>query len=114
VSGGEVRSQHLTADELLAMRDGEHVWVALKRMCEALGLDAASQARRLKGQPWATTVTTTAVAEDGKTRELFCLDIECVPMWLATIQADRVRPETRAKLALVASEAEVHRGGVAR
>lgn len=86
-------------DELLASQDAEgRVWVVLKRMCEALGVHETTQARKLKDKAWATTVMMTAVAEDGKNRDVFALDIECVPMWLATIEPKRVSEACREKL----------------
>jgi hypothetical protein len=39
--------------------------------------------------PWATTVMITAVAADGKQRELFCRSLETLPMWLAVINPNR-------------------------
>ena len=85
-------------DELEAVRNGEHVDVVVKRVCEALGVDHASQQTKLKSQAWATVVMIPTVAEDGKLREVFALDLESLPMWLVTIHASKVRPELREKL----------------
>lgn len=87
-------------DDLQAVREGDRVWVVLKRACEALGLTDQSQATKLKDKAWATTTMVVAVAEDGKNRELFCLDLDCLPMWLATIDASRVSEEARERLTL--------------
>lgn len=86
------------AESVQAVKDGEAVWVVIKRVCEALGIDHDSQRQKLASKPWATTVLITAVAEDGKNREVFCADIDSLPMWLATIDANRVKPEARFKL----------------
>lgn len=45
------------------------------------------------------------VAEDGRTRETQCLDLDALPMWLATINPSKVKPELRAKLELFQREA---------
>lgn len=85
-------------DVLDAIQDERGVWVGVKRACENVGVDADSQGRRLKSQPWATTAVMTVVAADGKSREMLMAHLDCLPMWLATIEASRVREEIRPKL----------------
>lgn len=86
-------------DELLATQDetGE-VHVALRRMCENLGLDPKSQHEKLKRSAWATMVMITTVAEDGKQRAMSMLPLRAVPMWLAGIDVERVGAHVREKL----------------
>jgi hypothetical protein len=86
------------AESVQTVREGDSVWVVVKRVCEALGIAEQRQAAKLKAKPWATTTLVVAVAEDGKNREVFCLDLESLPMWLATIDANKVAPEARFKL----------------
>lgn len=79
----------------------EDGWLVLRSGCEALGVDAEAQRKRLVGpdcRAWAITSVMEAVAQDGKIREVFCIHIDTVPMWLATISASRVRPAVRPKL----------------
>lgn len=71
--------------------DGTHV--ALRPVCETLGLDADGQLQRLKRQSWATTVIMTGVAADGRTREMVFIDRRTFTMWLATIDTGRVKDE---------------------
>lgn len=80
-------------------------FVPLKPMCQALGLDDDAQRRKLDQAEWATTVMITAVAEDGKLRQMVALDADHVPMWLATIQASRVSGEARPLLVAYQREA---------
>lgn len=80
-------------------------WIVVRRMCEVLGIDAASQWRRLQNLSWATVVTMTTVAADGKNRDLFCLHVDSVPMWLATIDENRVNEAARPKLQRFQKEA---------
>lgn len=68
-------------------------YVALRPVCEALGLDADSQLQRIKRQPWATTVIMTGVAADGKMHEMTFIDRRTFTMWLATIDTGRVKNE---------------------
>ncbi|WP_425305168.1 phage antirepressor N-terminal domain-containing protein [Corynebacterium diphtheriae] len=39
---------------------------------------------------WATTVKMTGVGLDGKNREMTCIDLRTLTMWLATIDTNRV------------------------
>lgn len=72
--------------------------IVVRTGCERLGLGYEGQRQKLADpvrSPWATTFTTQAVAQDGKNREVFCLHVESVPGWLATIDASRVDEEYR-------------------
>lgn len=81
--------------ELQAMlRQGEGHLV-LRPACDDLGLDFSGQLQRLKRQPWATMGIMTTAGADSKERELVGLHVDSVPMWLATIQTSRVKPERR-------------------
>ena len=68
-------------------------YVALRPVCEALGLDVHSQRHRLQRQSWATEVIMTSVAADGKTREMVFIDRRTFTMWLATIDTGRINDE---------------------
>jgi phage antirepressor YoqD-like protein len=80
-------------------------WVVLKRMCEVLGLDANAQKQRLDRSHWATACMIHAVGNDGKQREMYCVSVDTVPMWLATIDANRCQESVRPKLELFQKEA---------
>lgn len=87
-------------DELHAIEQDGKPWVVLKPMCEALGLEPTAQWRRIQRQAWArgcTAIMATQVAGQG--REVFCLNLDIVPMWLATISTGRIADlAVRAKL----------------
>lgn len=85
-------------DALQAVREGEQVWVVVKRVCEALGITDQGQAVKLKAKPWAVTTMIVATGPDGRNYESFCLSLDSLPMWLAGIEPGRVRPEAREKL----------------
>lgn len=93
---------------LEAVKVDETVWVSVRRMCDALGIDEEAQRQKLTNRertPWATTFVTKAVADDGKLRDVFCLDLDSVPMWLATIDTSRVAEHVRPKIIVYQREA---------
>ena len=60
--------------------------VALRPVCEALGLDFSSQRHRLKRKTWACAVImTTQMPGDDQRRDVTFLDRRTFTMWLATI-----------------------------
>lgn len=91
-------------DKIQACREGEAVSVVIKRVCEALGIDHARQLQKLKSKPWATVGLMSTVAEDGKSRDVACVNLDALPMWLATIEPSRVSESVRAKLAAYQTE----------
>ena len=64
--------------------------VALRPVCDSLGLDFSGQLQRLQHQSWATVGVTPTVAADGKTREMAVIDRRAFTMWLATIDTGRL------------------------
>jgi P22_AR N-terminal domain len=92
-------------DQLQAVRDGDKVWVPIRRISEVFDLSHQGQFERLRGAPWAVIKMILTVAEDGKVRETACLDLDSFPMWLATIQPGRVKAEQRERLGLYQREA---------
>src|ERR1700752_1504713 len=78
---------------LQAVRIDGRPFVALRPLCDSLGIDYASQHTKLRRRSWATVVVKTMVAADGKTREMVLIDRSTLTMWLATIDERRVRTE---------------------
>lgn len=70
----------------------------LRRVCAALGIDDSTQQVKLKGKAWATTGFIPAVDASGKVRIQFCIDLDSLPMWLATIEPSRVSEDIRPTL----------------
>ena len=61
-------------------------YVALRPVCESLGLDADGQLQRLKRQPWTCTVIMPVqVPGDDQSREMIIIDRRTFTMWPATI-----------------------------
>ena len=92
-------------DELEAFRDGDRLWVVARRVTEVLGIDIEGQRRKLNEAPWAVTDMISATGPDGKQYDTFCLELDCLPMWLATINPKKVRSALRPKLILYQKEA---------
>lgn len=84
--------------ELEAVKKDGKVWVSVRRCCESLGIDDATQKEKLKTKEWATYGFIPSVGADGKRREQFMIDLDSFPMWLGTIEASRVREEIRPML----------------
>lgn len=85
-------------DTLEAACDGQRVWVSVRRVCDVLGLAVQPQLTKLRGKRWATITTIVTVAEDGKRREVAAINLDALPMWLATVDASRVAEQARPAL----------------
>ena len=77
---------------------GEH-YVVLARLCDPFHLDVKTQAEKVNSFAWSTWGIFPMVAADGKTREQVCLSIRSVAGWLFTINAGKIAPHLREKLA---------------
>jgi hypothetical protein len=93
------------ADDLMAVQSDGSQWAALKPMCDSLGIDTWTQQRKLNSKSWATTSVMTVVAADGKPREMAMVDSRTIPMWLATIDENKVNAVSRPKLIAYQREA---------
>ncbi|EIJ30050.1 antirepressor N-terminal domain protein [Bifidobacterium longum subsp. longum 44B] len=81
-------------------------WMAsLRRMCENLGVDYKTQARKLKEKKWAVVVIMPTTGSDGKTYEMAMIDRRTMTMWLAGINPSKVKPELREKIEAYQCEA---------
>lgn len=90
---------HGHALTVITDQDGARL-VAMKPICEAIGLGWQSQHKRIQRHPVlaATVAMMTMVAEDGKDRELTCLPLDMLNGWLFGVDASRVKPEIRETL----------------
>lgn len=78
--------------------------VPLRGMVENLGLNYSTQVEKLKRKSWTWMSTVPVVAADGKTREMTCIDLRTLTMWLATIDENRVSEEARPLVVAYQSE----------
>ena len=86
-------------DEILCITDDAGtVWIAVRRMCENMGLSRQGQQVKIMGDPkfvWHDIVLHDA---SGRKQEMFCLRLDHVEGWLMSINANRVKAGVREKL----------------
>ena len=93
------------ADALMATQFDGREWAALKPMCETLGIDFPAQLRKLQGRSWAVVAQRAMTAADGKTYQTTVVDSETIPLWLATIDENRVADDAKPRLIAYQREA---------
>lgn len=92
-------------EQLEAVRDDGRVMVSIRRVCDVLGVRMTGQLAKLRVKPWAVVQMICTTGPDGKTYEAACIELDALPMWLATIEPGRVKPELRDKLVVYQREA---------
>lgn len=93
------------ADDLMAAQFDGREWASLRHMCDSLGVDYVTQLRKLRSRSWATVGQRPMVAADGKVRDMILIDAQTIPLWLASIDENRVNAESRGKLIAYQREA---------
>lgn len=91
-------------EEILAVEIEGQPWVIFRHAVESIGLDYASQYRKIMSRTWANRCSVTTVATDGSLREMTAVDVPTLLAWLATVNDARVAASVRDKL--VAYQAE--------
>jgi ferritin-like metal-binding protein YciE len=96
----EQKTVEFYGDELTAVRIDTDIFVSVRHLCDALGLDRASQARRMRrdeiladGYKGGVMVTS-----PGGQQSTGMLRVDLVPFWLAKVDISRVREEIKPKL----------------
>jgi len=82
--------------QIVVIENGEKR-VAVKPLCEALGIDFSAQLQRLKRDEIlsSTMVTITTVGADQKSRDMVTIPYKYAFGWLFTIDTSKVRPEAK-------------------
>lgn len=73
-------------------------YVAIRPICDALGIDYRKQFERIKSDQklgQLVTHTVTSSAGDGKQREMFCLPLKYIFGWLFSIDESKVNPRSK-------------------
>ncbi len=83
----------------------ETVWVSVRRVCNALGLDVASQRQKLLSKPWASTSIIDVADTDGRMQAAFMVALKSLPMWLAGIDHNKVDEQVAKRLVVFQMEA---------
>lgn len=96
----EQKMVKLYDDELLAVRmQDNQVYVSINQMCDALGIAAPMQRRRIRDHEILSEgYLMGAVLTEGGKQQASLLRVDLVPLWLIGIQINSVREDIRPKL----------------
>jgi hypothetical protein len=83
--------------EAVKTKDGE-VLVHFKRVCESIGVDYASQLRKMRERSWCVFVDLTTQLQGDQNRRVTMITLESLPMWLANINELKVAENVNSKL----------------
>ena len=85
--------------------NGEH-YVAMKPVCENIGLDWSAQLKRIKRHLVldSTMSVMDMVAEDGRSRKMVMLPLKSIHGWLFSVNENRVYPEIKERLIIYQKE----------
>lgn len=97
---GNLITVNFRQDTLFAVERDDGVFVAVKPMCDSLGVDWKSQYQRIKDDPVLSEgMVTITIPSPGGAQETTCLKMELVNGWLFKVDARRVKDEeTKRKL----------------
>ena len=88
-------------DDLIAIRaaDGQ-IYVSFRHLCNALGLDRASQVQRVKRHEILAEGYEggAMMASPGGSQRAGVLRVDLVPLWLSGVDTKRVKPEIQDKM----------------
>lgn len=84
----DIRTIPFHGDQIVVTSDER---VALRPVCEALGLSFAGQRERLNRTSWAVVRMTRTTGADGKSYDMVTIDRRTFTMWLATIETSRLK-----------------------
>ncbi len=90
--------------DLIAVDVAGQPQIALQPAVTSLGMDFATQLRKLKSRSWATLGERPMVAADGKVRQMATVDVRTFLMLLATINENNVAADKRPLLIAYQSE----------
>ena len=82
-------------DTLFGFHEGENIFVGLKPIVEAMGLDWSAQLKRVKRDPILSEGMAMMATPFGRggDQEAVCLRLDLVNGWLFTIMTDRIKDE---------------------
>ena len=97
INMSNIQTINFNNQQLLTVKKDGIKYVAVKPICENLGLDWSSQKKRIERDNVLNSVMVimTIVAEDGKNREMVCLPIDYINGFLFGIDTSRVSEEIR-------------------
>lgn len=86
----------------VAQANGDELYVPLRPLVDAIGLDRGSQQKRIQRDKVMSKRSRLVAMRgaDGRVRDQLCLPLDLLPGWLFGIDTSRVRPEIQDKLDL--------------
>ncbi len=96
----EIQTITFQGNQILTVEKGGIQYVAMKPICESIGLDWHSQRQKIKKHPYLDSVTlsSTSTGKDGKRYKMQLLPIKFLQGWLFSVDVNRVKPEIKKKL----------------
>lgn len=95
----QIKEVEFNGDTLLAIKEGDKVYVGINWVCRALGLAEQKQRDRIRNHDVLSKgYTKRYVPSSGGNQQASLIDIEFLPMWLITINSNIVKPEQKEKL----------------
>lgn len=104
---GEIVTVNFRGDELYGFKQPDGIFVALKPMVEAMGLDWSAQLKRVKRDPILSEGMAMMATPFGRGdgQECACINVELIQGWLFTIDTLRIKlEEVRKKVQLYQRE----------
>lgn len=95
----QIKEVEFNGDTLLAVKEGNKVYVGINLVCRALGIVERKQRRKINEHPTLCQGSTKRyVPTNGGNQETSMLELDYLPLWLATINPKTVKPEIKEKL----------------
>lgn len=87
----------INGTEIYAITENGEVYVPVKPICEAIGVDFPSQYRKINEDEILkpTVALRATVGADDKDREMFCLPLKYIYGWLFSINPENVKEEVK-------------------
>ena len=82
------------------------LYTSVRRMCGAIGVSFSTQLRKLNDAYWAGLFKMNIPDERGPLQDHTIIDLDSLPLWIASINTKKVSVELRAKIELYQREAK--------
>ena len=102
----QVHELNFYGDRLYGVKEQDAIYIPLKPICEAMGIDHKSQHHRVNRDPVLAKggVIMTIPFGNGGTQQMFCLSLNRLNFWLATVQPDRIKNDAARDRAMLYRE----------
>lgn len=107
-SGANLIAMPFHGDEIVTFQAADGPRVAMRRIVENMGLSWPRQLRKLEQQQAKFTCSHMATHDStGRVQSMLTMPVAKLPLWLATINPNKVRADLRAKVELYQAESAV-------